>query len=109
MKCLHLSHYYCIQQLKSSFKPALGIGSASSNQRDHINVKLRLEKHPRIALKAIKSRPPLNRTRWLDNPGYEQHEGSLVKRKPIFRVCDQVRLKPACAAKKLGRGFKFWI
>ena len=31
---------------------------------------------------------------------------SLVMRKPVFGVCDHVRLKPACSAQKLGRGFK---
>ena len=33
----------------------------------------------------------------------------FVTRKPFFRMCDQVRLKPATQPQKLGRGLKFWI
>ena len=32
---------------------------------------------------------------------------SIVTRKPVFGVCNQVKLKPACAATEASRGLKF--
>ena len=42
----------------------------------------------------------------VDGGGFGLHDMSLVMRRPVFGVCDQVRLKPACSATETCQGLE---
>ena len=49
--------------------------------------------------------PPLTMT---SNQSYQNNDG-LATRKPVYEVCDQVRLKPACSATETCQNLEIWL